>query len=479
MELDTASTTQLGQRETVSDQSKINLENLSGSVHLVGIGGIGMSGLARLLLARGVSVSGSDKEETAITKELASLGAHIAIGHDAANVNGAALVVVSSAIVKENPEIAASLSKSLPIWHRSQMLTELAASRRLIAVSGTHGKTTTTGMLAQVLLDSGLDPSIVVGGIFSRIGANSHAGKGEYFVAETDESDRTQAQVKSYVSIITNVEAEHLENYPGGIAEIQDNMVAFANQSQHLSVICADDSGCLEVIKRLTVPHVTYGSIAQSPHATYVYQSTNTGMRVFKQGKELGEIALRVPGDHNRLNALAVVACSLELGLEFEKLAASMSNFAGVNRRFQILGEKSGIVVVDDYAHHPTEVAAVLQAADQYALNASKKRRIVVVFQPHQPGRLRDFWDQFCRSFKKADLVLVADIYIARGGAIEGVSSEKFAKEVDHPAVHYLPGKIDKLAEDILPYLKSGDLVLTVGAGDITKLGFELLKRLN
>jgi UDP-N-acetylmuramate--alanine ligase len=453
-----------------------DLDAVKGSVHFIGIGGIGMSALARLLLARGVKVSGSDKEESAIVAELRQLGAEVKIGHEAKNIEGAGLIAVSTAITDANPELAAGRVRKLPVLHRSDVLRLLAAKKKTLAVSGTHGKTTTTGMLAQVFMDAGLDPDVVVGGIFQRIGSNSHAGKGEFFIAEADESDRTHAEMQSYISLVTNIEPDHLENYPGGMAEICANMVSFINHSHHSVVLCADDAGCRSIAAEVKLPIIWYGTVNAATKADFTYESIESGMRVFKGGKLLGDIHLRVPGEHNKLNALAAVAAAAQCAVPFPAIADALSKFEGVARRFQLLGTKSGITLVDDYGHHPTEVRATLQAARQYQNQHAEVKRVVVLFQPHQPGRLRDLWNEFREAFADADLVLMADIYVARGGPIEGITSERFAGEVKHCNVKHLSGKAAELPPKVLPLLQSGDLILTVGAGDITAVGPELLK---
>jgi UDP-N-acetylmuramate--alanine ligase len=463
--------------EHAQGDASVNIDALQGVVHFIGIGGIGMSALARLLLARGKQVSGSDKEGSAVTAELERLGARVFVGHHEKNVDNASIVVVSTAITDANPELKAARAKGLRVMHRSDMLRALTERRKLLAVSGTHGKTTTTGMLAQVFIDSGMEPEVVVGGIFERIGSNSYAGKGEYFIAEADESDRTHAKMRSHVAMVTNIETDHLENYPGGMAEICDNMVNFANGSSHAVVICLDDQGCRSVLGRLTGKVVTYGSKAISPEADYVYESTANGLTVWQRGERLGDVRMAVPGEHNRLNALGVIAVAMETGVSFKSAAEALSAFTGVARRFQILGTNSGVTVVDDYGHHPTEVRATLEAAQRYSKDNGFKR-VVAIFQPHQPGRLRDLWNDFCDSFAGADLVLLTDIYVARGGHIEGITSERFAGEVRGCNAKYMPGTIAELPAAVRPLLKEGDLVLTIGAGDITKLGPELLKQL-
>lgn len=458
----------------------LNLETITGCVHLVGIGGIGMSAIARLLLAKGIKVSGSDKERSAITDELQKLGARICIGHKAENIEGVDLVVVSTAINTENPELSVALKKNLPVWHRSKLLAYLGKDSRVIAISGTHGKTTTTGMVAQVLLHAQLDPTVVVGGIFSKIGSNACLGKGDYLVEECDESDGTHAKTHSYLSLITNIEADHLENYPGGLEQIRDEMVTFANNSSFGTILCQDDAGCRLVRNRITGKVITYGTAKFSRDADYRYESLpGFGLKVWHKSKELGEINLQVPGEHNKLNALSAVVVGTELGVPFELIAQALAGFTGVGRRFQIIGSTNDLTVIDDYAHHPTEVVATLQAARAYKLlahqNAAPKGRIVAVFQPHQPGRLRDFWTEFCQAFEFADLVLISDVYIARGSAIEGINSEKLAASITHPHVFYLPGATNTLAQQIVPHLMPGDLVITMGAGDITKVGSEIL----
>lgn len=480
MEIGTTRLEAAGVGEQECDSGVIDLDKISGVVHFIGIGGIGMSALARLLLSRGFAVSGSDKETGEITGELEGLGARIFVGHDAKNVGEAVrLVVVSTAITDANPELAAARERALRVVHRSDLLRALTRSRKTVAVSGTHGKTTTTGMVAQVFIDSGLEPEVVVGGIFARIGSNSYAGKGEHFVAEADESDRTHARMDSWVAMVTNIEPDHLENYPGGMAEICDNMISFANRASHAVVICVDDAGCKNILPRLKAPSVvTYGSRKVSPDADYNFESTHNGLVVYRRGERMGDIHLAVPGEHNKMNACGVVAVAMESGLPFDTTAQALEAFGGVARRFQIVGTKRGVTIVDDYGHHPTEVRATLEAARNYA-STRQFKRVVAVFQPHQPGRLRDLWNEFCDSFADADLVALADVYVARGGHIEGINSERFAREVKHSCdVKYLPGSIGDVAKGLVPLLNEGDLVLTIGAGDITKLGSELLKLL-
>ena len=404
----------------------VSLEGINGPVHLAGIGGIGMSALARLLLEQGHHVSGSDKAESPITDELKDKGAEIFIGHKAENLARAGALVISTAIVDGNPELEEARRKGLPIWHRSELLSFLASRDKLVAITGTHGKTTTTAMVGQVLLDTGMDPSIVVGGIFHKIGANSRLGKGGYFVAESDESDGTHVRSRPYIAVITNIEADHLENYPGGLEQILASMVKFMSQTECFALVCLDDQGCkrlLAMVEKASANFpkvVTYGSTGSG--ADYTVESLpGFAMKVSKGEKLLGTINLQVPGEHNKLNALASAVIGLEMGADFAGVAQALSTFPGVDRRFQIIGEKNGILVVDDYAHHPTEVAATLKAAREYVqVERGGQGRVVCLFQPHQPARLRDLWEEFSTSFSDADLVLLADVYIARGGKIDG-----------------------------------------------------------
>ena len=478
MELKTTRCWEAGD-QVPGEPESVDLESVTGTIHFIGIGGIGMSALARLLLARGQKVSGSDKEGNKSIDELRDMGATIFIGHDAKNIDGAGLIAVSTAITDANQELAAARTRGLKVLHRSDILRGLTKTKKVVAVSGTHGKTTTTGMVAQVFMDNGTEPEVVVGGIFSRIGSNSYAGKGEYFIAEADESDRTHAKMNSFIAVVTNIEPDHLENYPGGMQEICENMISFANRATQAVVLCIDDAGCRSIMDRLKTRVVTYGTKEKYPNADYSYESTRGGLRVFSKGKALGDITLAVPGEHNKMNALAAIAVAMESGLPFAKSAEALSSFGGVARRFQLIGIKSGITVVDDYGHHPTEVRATLQAARQYISKPENNvQRVVAIFQPHQPGRLRDLWDDFTTAFDEADLVLLADVYIARGGQIEGINSERFAAACTNKNMKHLAGATAQLAAQARPHLRQGDLVLTIGAGDITRVGPELLKLL-
>ncbi len=483
-------TTAMDKKETVAgglENVICDLNTIKGRLHFIGIGGIGMSALARLILGRGIAVSGSDKQGNPITDELIKLGAKINIGHAANNAEGAAGVAISTAITKDNAELNWAKGNNIPIWHRSQILAALTHGQKLVAVSGTHGKTTTTAMIGKLFIDGGLDPSIVLGGVLPLLQSNCRAGKSNYFVAEADESDGTHATLKAEFAVVTNIEADHLENYPAGMKQILDTMKIFANQANNV-VLCLDDKGCQKILPDLKSRIVGYrlktkDTIDTNIQTFYEFEdisdANNTLMTVYKNGKLLGTVSLAVPGIHNQYNAIATIAVGLESGIDFETAAKSIGTFAGVDRRFQIIGHVKDVLIVDDYAHHPTEIVATLQAARQYIKQGKfAGKRIVAVFQPHQPGRLRDFWSEFCDAFSDCDLLLIADVYIARGGAIPDINSERFCKEVKQKNCHHLPGPSQELAAKIKGFLQPHDLVITIGAGDITNVGPQLLRLL-
>ena len=488
LDLDMEVSTELGTTEFVTMQSQPQktidlscLDNIQGTIHFAGIGGIGMSALARILLHRGYKVSGSDKHASAITDELKALGAHIFVGHNAENMHDAGALIISTAIVEGNPELDSARSKGLPVYHRSDLLNYLAKGEKLISVTGTHGNTTTTAMVGQVLMSCGFDPSIVVGGVFDHIGANSRNGAGGFFVAESDESDGTHVKAHSFASIITNIEPDHLENYPGGFQDILTSMVKFVQNTASFCVVCTDDSGVkklLPMLKEVKTRLVSYGKYDAKAPADYSFETlSGFEMMIYKGAKQLGKVSLKVPGDHNKYNITAAIAVAMELSGDFKHAAAAAAQFGGVDRRFQIIGEV--ILVVDDYAHHPTEVAALLNAAREFVKNErGGKGRIVCVFQPHQPGRLKDLWQEFRVCFDQADVAYIGDIYIARGGKIPGIDTPTFVKEVTNNHTHYLPGTASEMAANLLPHLQKDDLVLTVGAGDITTVGPALVNLL-
>jgi UDP-N-acetylmuramate--alanine ligase len=438
-----------------------------------------MSGLASILLDLGYEISGSDLSSTDITRRLESRGAVCHVGHASRNLDTSQLVVISSAIKPDNPELLAAREKGIPVIHRGDLLAWLMQRQKGIAVAGAHGKTTTTSMLALVLERSGFDPTIVIGGELNDIGGNAKLGRGEYLVAEADESDGSFLKLQPLAAIITNIEDDHLDHY-GSVEEIKKAFRQFMHKvPEHgLVVACIDDPNVRETIRDLERPLITYGSEGSGASYTLRQLSLDSGGSrgdVYYEGRFLGTLELYVPGRHNMLNALAVVAAARWLGLDFNLIASILREFRGARRRFELLGEAGGIRVVDDYAHHPSEIRATLQAARQ-----TEPGRLVVVFQPHRYTRTLLLKEQFGRSFADADLVIVNEIYSAGETPIEGVNAQLIVQAIKNygrlPVV-YLPAR-----EQVVNYLaaeaRPGDLILTMGAGNIWLCGLDLLKRL-
>jgi UDP-N-acetylmuramate--alanine ligase len=451
-------------------------------IHLIGIGGIGMSGIAEVLLhlGSGIEVTGSDLRRSAITERLASLGATIMEGHDAANVRGADVVVTSSAVRSDNPEVIAARHLQIPIIPRAEMLAELMRLFRYgVAVGGSHGKTTTTSMIATVMTHAGFDPTVVVGGKLASLGSNARLGRGEYVVVEADESDGSLVVLQPTVTVLTNVDAEHLDYFKGGVEEICRCFTEFVNKVPFYGVVvlCLDDANVQTLIPRVKRRAITYGFLPQANvTARDVVADRDFGSEftVFARGTELGRMRLGVPGRHNVLNALAATAVGLDLQIDFARIAEALAEFKGADRRFQIKGDREGVLVVDDYGHHPTEVQATLAAA------ATSGRRLVVLFQPHRYTRTKDQMDEFARAFYSADQVLVTDVYAAGEEPIPGVTAEALARSIQaygHRQVEYA-GSLDAAVERLEAIVKPGDLVLTLGAGSVYRAGEELLRRL-
>ncbi|SHI58828.1 UDP-N-acetylmuramate--L-alanine ligase [Desulfofundulus thermosubterraneus] len=448
-------------------------------VHFIGIGGAGMSGLASILLDLGYEITGSDLSSTDITRRLESRGAVCHVGHASRNLDTTQLVVVSSAIKPDNAELLAAREKGIPVIHRGDLLAWLMQRQKGIAVAGAHGKTTTTSMLALVLEKSGLDPTIVIGGELNDIGGNAKLGRGEYLVAEADESDGSFLKLHPLAVIVTNIEDDHLDHY-GSVAEIKKAFRQFmGNVPEYgLVIACIDDPNVREAVQDLGRPVITYGT--ESPAADYVLRHLlleGEGSRgeVYYRDQHLGSLELSVPGKHNMLNALAVVAAARWIGLDFHLIAPILKEFRGARRRFELLGEVGNVRVVDDYAHHPSEIKATLQAARQ-----TRPKRLIVVFQPHRYTRTALLKEQFGKSFGEADLVIVNEIYSAGEPPIEGVNAQLIVQAIKNhgrPPVVYLPAR-----EQIVNYLAAmalpGDLILTMGAGNIWLCGLELLNRL-
>ena len=456
-------------------------------IHFVGIGGIGMSGIAELLANLGYDVSGSDARASSVTARLKDLGVRVFIGHDAANIGGADVVVVSSAISRTNPETAEAMRRNIPVIPRAEMLAELMRLRYGIAIAGAHGKTTTTSMVALVLERAGLDPTAVIGGRLSAFGSNARLGRGDYVVAEADESDRSFLKLSPSIAVITNIDHEHMESY-GSWDDLQQAFVDFANKVPFYGAViaCADDEPVRGILPRITRRVMTYGLEGADGHA--VAAVTGHGMTLEAFGSrasvrhskadgvsELGELRLRVPGRHNLLNALGAVALGIEVGIAFPKVAAALAEFQGAERRFQRLGEEDGVLVVDDYGHHPTEIAAVIAAA-----RAGIDRRLVVVFQPHRYSRTQSLMKEFGGALSGADEIVLTDIYAAGEPPIPGVTIETLADSIRASArgsVRVVPA-VDDLPAVVTGLVRPGDLVITLGAGSIGTVGERILDTL-
>ncbi len=445
-------------------------------VHFVGIGGIGMSGIAELLLNLGYQVTGSDLRKSPATDRLASLGGKIHIGHRAENVQGANVVVLSSAVHPDNAEVVEARKLQIPVIPRAEMLAELMRLKYGIAVAGAHGKTTTTSMIATVLVYGGLDPTAVIGGRLNAFGSNAKLGKGDFIVAEADESDGSFLKLSPAIAVVTNIDREHLDHY-ADLNEIQTAFAAFVNKVPFYgaAVLCLDDPNVQAIIPRIERRIVTYGASSQADLvASHMeFQKFGSSCRIRYRGNPLGILRLQVPGAHSILNALAAVATGLEIDMPFEKIAEALASFQNADRRFQIKGKKNDILVVDDYGHHPTEIVATLSAARRAC-----DRRIVAVFQPHRYTRIRALEEEFARAFYDADVLMVLPIYAAGEKAIEGITSERLVdriKEFGHRDVSFAPdfAALRRMLEE---RLKQGDLLLTLGAGDVWKAGEEFLK---
>ncbi len=450
-----------------------------------------MSGIAELLANLGYVVSGSDERRSTVTDRLASLGIRIALGHDAANVGDADVVVISSAVRPTNPEVVEALRRQVPVIPRAEMLAELMRLRFAIAVAGAHGKTTTTSMIALVLERAGLDPTAVIGGRLSAFGSNARLGRGELMVAEADESDRSFLKLFPSIAVITNIDHEHLENY-GGFDDLKQAFVDFANKVPFYGAViaCADDANLAGVLPRVHRRVVSYGLDAPAADLTASgvrlepFGSTATVERAGRPGDRatrrdrtrdvLGTLTLRVPGRHNLQNALAAVAVGLELGLGFEQIASGLREFRGAERRFEVRGEPGGVLVVDDYGHHPTEIAAVLAAA------RTLHRRLVVAFQPHRFSRTAQLLDQFGPALAGADHIVLTDIYSAGEEPIPGATLEALAAAIRRHArgpVDVAPS-LDDVVAAVVRCARPGDVVITLGAGSIGSVPERLLAAL-
>ena len=449
-------------------------------IHFVGIGGIGMSGIAEVLLNLGYKVSGSDLRGSDITERLAALGGEIYIGHRAENLDSVDVVVTSSAVRDDNPEVAEARVRLIPVIPRAEMLAELMRMKYGIAIAGTHGKTTTTSMVATILSHGGIDPTIVIGGKLNTLGTNAQLGQGKFLVAEADESDGSFLKLSPTIAVVTNIDADHLDFYTGGIDQIKDTFVDFINKVPFygLAVLCLEDRNIADIIPRVKKRFMTYGLSSQADlRATHVrLEGGTTTFTAHYKGYRLGEVSFSMPGAHNVLNALACTAVAMELDVPFAVIQEGFARFGGVGRRFQVKGEPKGIMIVDDYGHHPAEIRATLAAAK----HGWPERRLVVAFQPHRYTRTKELYDDFLKCFYDADVLVLTDIYSAGEPAIEGISSETLAATIRQHGqkdVTYVPDR-EQIPDHLAGVVRPDDIVITLGAGNIWQAGEALLAKL-
>lgn len=447
-------------------------------IHFVGIGGIGMSGIAEVLLNLGYQVSGSDLARSETTERLMSLGATVELGHHADNLQDVDVVVTSTAVRQDNPEVVAAHKLMVPVIPRAEMLAELMRMKYGVAIAGTHGKTTTTSMVATVLSHGGIDPTAVIGGRLDSLGSNAKLGQGKFLVAEADESDGSFMKLSPTIAVVTNIDADHLDYYRD-IDEIRDTFIDFINKVPFygVSVLCLDDNNIQACIPQVKKRFLTYGMTSQADfRATeIVHSGEKTSFDVFYKQDRLGRITLHMPGQHNVLNALAAVAVGMELDLPFTEIAAGLNEFGGVQRRFQIKYDRNEIMVVDDYGHHPVEIEATLLAA-----RSGWKKRIVAVFQPHRYSRTQALFEDFLTAFYRADKLVVMDVYAASEDPIPGVEAKDLCEGIaghGHRDVTYIPDK-EAVVSHLGEVVKAGDLVITLGAGNVWQVGEEFIRTL-
>ena len=448
-------------------------------VHFVGIGGIGMSGIAEILLNQGFEVSGSDKNLSEITRRLSDLGMKIYEGHSAENLKDADVLVYSSAVTVDNPEVEAAVKRKIPIIKRSEMLAECMRMQYGIGIAGTHGKTTTTSMVGLTLTEGKLDPTIIVGGKLSGLGGtNARLGNGEFIVVEADEFDRTFLKLTPTIAAITTLESEHLDTYKD-LEDIKSAFIEFANKVPFYGfvVLCLDEPALQDIIPQINKKVITYGLTVQADlRATDIeFKNFTSSFNVKYYGEELGRLTLKIPGIHNVKNSLVAISIAKELGVSFSTIKKALESFTGVYRRFEVKYNKE-IMVVDDYAHHPTETSASLAG-----IRSGWDRRLVAVFQPHLFSRTRDFYQEFGRSFLNSDIFICTDIYPAREEPIEGVTGKLItdaAQSFGHKNVLYVENKND-IVKTLNNLKKDGDIIVTMGAGDIWKFGEKFVEGLN
>jgi UDP-N-acetylmuramate--alanine ligase len=448
-------------------------------IHFVGIGGIGMSGIAEVLLNSGYVVSGSDLQESETTKRLRALGARIFVGHQEENLAaGPSVVVISTAVKYSNPEVLEARRRHIPVIPRAEMLAELMRMKHGISVAGSHGKTTTTSMIAAVLSAAGLDPTMVIGGRVHMLGTNARKGQGEILVAEADESDGSFLLLSPIVAVVTNIDKEHMD-FHQSMERLDESFLTFINKIPFygLAVLCLDDPRVLGLLPKVRKRFTTYGLSSEADFSAHDLNTTAAGVEctVSHRGKTLGKLGLHLPGRHSATNALAAVAVAHELEIPFKQAAEALGAFTGIHRRFETKGEPRGILVIDDYGHHPTEIRATIGA-----IRDSWRRPLTVIFQPHRFTRTRDLFDEFLTAFEGADRLILTEIYAAGEDPIAGATGEALyqaIKRKGHLDVEFMPDK-DAIAGQLAGALKSGDVVLTLGAGDIYKVGEALVEAL-
>jgi len=447
-------------------------------IHFVGIGGIGMSGIAELLLNLGYKVSGSDLKSSEITERLKTLGGVVYEGHSEKQISGADVVVISSAISQDNPEVVAAEQSSVPVIPRAEMLAELMRLKYSIAIAGAHGKTTTTSIVASVLAEGDLDPTVVIGGKLKSIGSNAVLGEGDFIVAEADESDGSFLKFSPAIAVITNIDREHLDFYPD-LEAIKSVFLSFIDRIPFygLAILCLDNEPIQDLIPKIKKRYVTYGMSSQADFQIrdVEFEKHRSSFSIFKQGQKLGRIRLNLPGIHNVYNATASVAVGIELDIPFDTIKTALETLEGVQRRLEIKGEIKGVTVVDDYGHHPTEIKTTLLALEE----CWPGRRKVIVFQPHRYTRTKALFDDFTRAFYQSDVLLVLPVYAAGEKKIEGITGQALCEGIKahgHKDVLWVEGKKNAVTY-LKDHLKPNDVVLTLGAGDVWKVGDELLKR--
>ncbi|HZI94636.1 MAG TPA: UDP-N-acetylmuramate--L-alanine ligase [Patescibacteria group bacterium] len=445
-------------------------------IHFVGIGGSGMSGIAEVLVNLNFTVSGSDLSRTPVTERLEKLGARVFTGHAADNIAGSDVVVISSAVGQTNPEVVEAKQRKVPVIPRAEMLGELMRMKYGVAIAGSHGKTSTTAMVAQVLSGAGLDPTIVIGGRLNMLGSSAKLGKGDLMVAEADESDGSFLGLSPTIAVVTNIDSEHLNHY-GSMETLVEAFAGFLNKVPFygLGIVCLDDPQVQGIMPRLTRTLLTYGLASQADlvGTNLTLKEFTSRFEVTFKGRWLGDVHLRVPGRHSIYNALAAIGVGLEFDLKFDDIAGHLAEFGGADRRFQLKGMVGDIMVIDDYGHHPTEIRATLSAARD-----GWNRRTLVVFQPHRYSRVQGLMEEFSRSFYQADVLLVTEVYRAGETPIPGVSGETLAAAISqhgHKDVTYARD-LDEAAHLVRQRAKAGDILITLGAGDVWKVADQFLK---